>query len=159
MKTLILYYSYGGNTRRIAEMIQKETGGDLAEIETVQPYSGDYNAVVELGKQQVESGFMPELKPLSVDVRSYDRVILGSPVWWYTFAPAMNTFLHENDLTGKVVWPFATNGGWIGHTFKDFKNGCGGAEVKDGLNIRFDESVLRTPEKEILSWIEKMKKA
>ncbi len=32
MKTLILYYSYGGNTKRIAEMIQKEIGGDIAAL-------------------------------------------------------------------------------------------------------------------------------
>lgn len=158
MKTLILYYSYGGNTRRIAEMIQKELGGDLAEIETVKPYTGSYEAIVDQGQREVNSGFMPRLKPLLVDVRGYDRVILGSPVWWYTFAPAMNTFLHENDLAGKEIWPFATNGGWIGHTFQDFKKGCQGAKVKDGLNVRFDEATMRTPKKDIQMWISKIKK-
>ena len=49
MKTLILYYSYGGNTRRIAEMIQKQVSGDLVEIETEKSYPTDYNAVVEQG--------------------------------------------------------------------------------------------------------------
>ena len=44
MKTLILYYSYGGNTKRIAEMIQKEIGGDIAHIDTVVPYDGDYDS-------------------------------------------------------------------------------------------------------------------
>lgn len=37
MKTLILYYSYGGNTKRIAEMIQREIGGDIARMDTVVP--------------------------------------------------------------------------------------------------------------------------
>ena len=49
-----------------------------------------------------------------MDISSYDRVILGSPVWWYTFFPAMKTFLYENDLAGKEIWPFLINGGWIG---------------------------------------------
>lgn len=57
---------------------------------------------------------MPEIKPLNVNVEAYDRMILGSPVWWYTFAPAMKTFLNTYDLSGKKVFPFATNGGWIG---------------------------------------------
>ena len=92
MNTLILYYSYGGNTKWIAEMIQKRIGGDLAEIETVRPYSGDYNSVVDQGQQEVNRGYMPEIKPLKVNVQVYDRIILGSPVWWYTFAPAMKTF-------------------------------------------------------------------
>ena len=115
MKTLILYYSYGGNTRRVAQMIQKEVGGDLAEIQTVQPYTGDYNAVVDQGQREIDSGFCPELKPLTVDLKDYDTVVLGSPVWWYTFAPAVHSFLKEADLVGKRVYPFATNGGWLGH--------------------------------------------
>ena len=148
MKTLILYYSYGGNTRRVAQMIQKEVGGDLAEIQTVQPYTGDYNAVVDQGQREIDSGFCPELKPLTVDLKDYDTVVLGSPVWWYTFAPAMHSFLKEADLAGKRVYPFATNGGWLGHTLKDFAKACKGAEVKPGLDVRFDGARLRTPEQE-----------
>ena len=67
-------------------------GGDLAEIETVKPYSEDYNSVVDQGQREVNRRYMPEIKPLEVDIQAYDRIILGSPVWWYTFAPAMKTF-------------------------------------------------------------------
>lgn len=105
MKTLILFYSYGGNTRKIAEMIQQETGSDLEEIKTAFPYEGDYNSVVNQGQREVNSGFMPEILPLKADITTYDQIILGTPVWWYTFAPAMKTFLHENDLSGKTIYP------------------------------------------------------
>lgn len=155
MKTLILYYSYGGNTRRIAKMIQDKTGGDIAEIETIKPYTGSYDAVVEQGDQEVKSGFMPEIKPLNLDLSGYDTIILGSPVWWYTFAPAMKTFLHDSDLTGKTIYPFATNGGWIGRTFKDFEKACNGAVVKKGVDIKFNETTLNIPESMINLWIEK----
>ena len=64
-------------------------------------------------------------------------MILGTPVWWYTFAPAVKTVLSAADWNGKTVYPFATNGGWIGHTFRDMKTACAGADVKQGLNIRF----------------------
>ena len=158
MKTLILYYSYGGNTRRVARMIQKEAGGDLAEIQTVQPYAGDYNAVVDQGQREVDSGFCPELKPLSVDLKDYDTVVLGSPVWWYTFAPAMHSFLKKADFNGKTVYPFATNGGWLGHTLKDFAKACKGGEVKPGLDVRFDGTRLRTPEQDILRWAKGIQK-
>ena len=82
MKKLILFYSYSGNTRKVAEMIQKEIGGDLAEIKTVIPYEGDYNAVVDQGKAEIDSGFMPELQTLDLDLEAYDTIILGTPVWW-----------------------------------------------------------------------------
>jgi len=81
MKTLILYYSYGGNTRKIAQLLRQEIGGDLEEIETVKPYTGSYNDIVEQGAREIDSGFMPEIKPLRSDAASYDRIILGSPVW------------------------------------------------------------------------------
>lgn len=153
MKSIVIYYSYGGNTRRIADMIQKEAGCDVVEIKTVRPYTGNYDAVVDQGKREVESGFMPEIEPVNVDLSGYDTVILGTPVWWYTFAPAMKTFLHDTDLSGKTVYPFATNGGWIGHTFKDFGKECQGAKVQPGCNIRFNEEMLLTPEEEIVKWI------
>ncbi len=158
MKTLIVYYSFGGNTRKIARMLQDRIGGDLAEIETAVPYTGDYNAVVAQGEKEIQEGYMPELKPLDLDVSGYDRIILGTPVWWYTFAPAVKTFLHETSLAGKVVWPFATNGGWIGHTFRDVEPACPGAEVKPGLNLRFDGRTMTTPEREIDAWIKKIGK-
>lgn len=153
MKTLILYYSYGGNTKRIAEMIQKKIGGDLAEIETAKPYTGDYNSVVDQGQKEVNCGYMPEIKPLKANVQDYDRIILGSPVWWYTFAPAMKTFLNTYNLSGKTVFPFATNGGWIGHTFRDFKEACKSADVRKGLDVKFDGATLRTSKEEIETWI------
>lgn len=156
MKILILYYSYGGNTRSVAEMIQQEIGGDLVEIETEKPYTGSYEAVVNQGQREVNQGFMPKLKPLSARLEDYDRIVLGSPVWWYTFAPAVKTFLHQYDLSGKTVYPFSTNGGWPGHLLKDVMRVCRDADVKDGMNIRFEGKQLVTEKKEILKWAEQV---
>ena len=152
MKCIVVYYSYGGNTRRVAEKIAAAAGADLVEIETAKPYTGSYDQVVDQGQREVNSGFCPELKPVEVDLSQYDAVVLGSPVWWYTFAPAMNSFLSKTDLSGKAVYPFATNGGWIGHTFKDFARACPGADVHAGLNVRFNESSQLTSEEEIRRW-------
>lgn len=157
MKTLILYYSYSGNTRKIAQMIQKEIGGDMEEIKTVEPYVGDYNTVVDQGKHEVDSGYMPEIEPLSADPSDYDCVALGSPVWWYTFAPAIKTCLNKYSLDGKMIFPFATNGGWIGHIFKDIKKICGNADVRQGINIRFDGDRLVTEESDIVKWAQNIK--
>ena len=152
MKAIVIYYSYGGNTRRVAEKIGEAVGADLAEIKTVRPYTGSYDDVVDQGRREVDSGFLPELQPLNIDLRQYDTVILGAPVWWYTFAPSMNSFLHSADLSGKTVYPFATNGGWLGHTFKDMEKACRGAKVKAGLNIRFNEDRQMTSDADIQKW-------
>lgn len=152
MKSVILYYSYGGNTRRIARKISQVLGADLAEIQPVQPYTGSYEDVVEQGQEEVDRGYMPEILPVDADLSAYGTVILGTPVWWYTFAPAMKTFLHQADLQGKNVYTFATNGGWIGHTFEDFAASCPGAHVHPGLNVRFEKDQLLTPDEAILTW-------
>ena len=157
MNSIVIYYSYGGNTRRAAEKIAEVTGAELVEIETVIPYTGSYDHVVDQGQKEVNKGFQPKLKPIDIDLSKYDTVILGTPVWWYTFAPAMNSFLHSTDLSGKSVYPFATNGGWIGHTFKDFENVCPDAKMHTGLNIRFNEDKQLTSDEDVLKWAKQIK--
>lgn len=62
MKDLIVVFSYShGNTIRIAKMIQKKTGADLKVIETIQPYSDDYDEVVDLGLKEVKKGYEPPI--------------------------------------------------------------------------------------------------
>ncbi len=158
MKPLILYYSYGGNTKTIAEFIQQETDGDLVQLEPAVAYSDNYDQVVRQGEDEVQQGVTPALKPLDLDWEAYDTVILGTPVWWYTFAPVVRTFLTSHDFSGKTIYPFATNGGWLGHTFRDVEQACPGATVQPGLNVRFDGSRLRTAPSEISRWLEQIKK-
>lgn len=157
MKKIIFYYTQSnGNTKRIAEMIAKETGAELAAIETVVPYTGSYDEIVTLGQEEVNSGYKPEIKQLAVDLAEYDEVIIGTPTWWYTMAPAMLTFLTENKLAGKEVALFQTHGGWPGHAMKDMKAVCDGASIISEKAIQFDSTggdTLVTDEKEILEWI------
>ena len=93
MKAVVIYYSWGGNTKSIAEKVARELNCGAARIDTVVPYEGDYNSIVDRGADEVKRGYEPEIKPLGIDLSDYDTVILGTPVWWYTFAPAVKTFL------------------------------------------------------------------
>ena len=160
-KLLIVYYSWSnGNTERIAKMLQKEVGGDLVKIDTVQPYIGSYDDVVNQGQEEVNRGYEPEIQPLGVDISDYDVIAVGTPTWWYTMAPAVLTFLHGQDFTGKTVVPFMTNGGWPGHVIKDMKAACKGAEVTCEMQVQFDSTGgdrLETSEKQIEQWIQKVK--
>lgn len=52
MSLLVVYYSYGGNTRSVAERVHAKLGGDIAEIRTVEPYTGSYDDVVEQGRRR-----------------------------------------------------------------------------------------------------------
>ena len=101
-KWLIVCYSLSnGNTRRIAREMQQVTGGDLAELQTVEPYTGTYEEIVEQGKREVDRGDCPALQPLEADLEKYDVIAVGTPTWWYTMAPAVCTFLTGHTWAGK----------------------------------------------------------
>ena len=153
---IIAYYSLGGNTDRVARMVQEVTGADMARIETTSPYVGSYDDIVDKGQQEVDGGFLPEIWPLDLNIDAHATVILGSPVWWYSLAPAMRSFLHECDFEGKDVHPFVTNGGWPGRAFEDYENRCKGAKIHQGLDVRFNENALRTAESAIRGWAEEI---
>ena len=135
MKTdiLIVYYSWKGNTRKIAELIQRETGGTLFEIEPVRQYSTDYSTVVAQAKKEISSGFKPELKALPEDT-SYKVVFVGTPIWCYTMAPPVAAFIDRFDLTGKTVIPFHTHGGGGGGSFEqDVAKMCQDSTITKGF--------------------------
>ena len=161
MKTLTVYFSYtAGNTKAIAVKIQKAVGGDIVELQPVMPYSKDYDAVVSQAQDEVEKGYKPELKPLGVNVKDYDRIIVGTPTWWYKMASPVLTFLSENDFTEKTVVPFMTNAGWPGTVIKDMTRlaESKGAKTEHPHEFKFSSnpksfSKMITPEKELDEWI------
>ena len=159
MKPLVIYYSYGGNTRRVALRVADALGAPSAEIRTVTPYEGDYNTVVKQGHREVKQHYRPPISPLDISPDGFDTVILCTPVWWYTFAPAVGSFLDGADLAGKRIFPVATNGGWLGHTFPDIAKACPGAEVAAGLDLCFDGDRMRTPESALTDYIEAIRRA
>jgi flavodoxin len=130
---LIAYYSWHGNTRKIAELIERETGGTLFEIEPVQPYTTDYGAVVAQAKEEIEAGFRPELKAMP-KITSYTVVFLGTPIWWHTMAPPLAAFIDRFDLNRKTLVPFHTHGGGgVGSFEKDIAKMCPNSTVKEGF--------------------------
>lgn len=115
-KILTAYFSWGGNTKSIAEKIQSSVGGDIFRIETLVPYPSDYNETAYgVAKEQHDKGIKPELKA-NIDVSKYDVIFVGTPAWWYTMAPAVMTFLTENNFEGKTIVPFITHGGGGGYS-------------------------------------------
>lgn len=156
-KKLVVYYSYTGHTRMIAEAIQKKLNCDILEIKPVKEYTRDYNQVVKEEQNNESSQKKPEIQKIDKDLTQYDEIIIGSPVWWYTIAPVIRTFLSGNDFTGKVIKPFATNAGWLGRTFEEVKKLCPDAIVEKGMNIVFTEDYtdkqVVTSADEIDGWI------
>lgn len=156
-KKLVVFYTYTGHTKYIAEMIKEKLNCDILEIKTVKPYSKDYDLVVEEYQNNESVKETPRIEEIGIDLSKYNEIIIGSPVWWYTITPPIRTFLKENDLSGKTIIPFATNAGWLGRTFKEIKSLCPNSNIEKEMNIVFTEdhtvNKLVTQKEEIENWI------
>lgn len=108
---LIAYFSWGGNTKGIAEEIQNQTGADLFEITMVDPYSNDYNTVLDEAQRDQNEQARPELASHVENMEQYDTVILGYPNWWASIPMPVASFLEEYDFSGKTIIPFCSHGG------------------------------------------------
>lgn len=152
-KVLVAYFSYSGNTKAVAEKIHKLTGGDIVEIIPQNPYPLSYNEVVELAKKEKTENFMPELKMEEQDLTKYDVVFLGTPVWWYTMAAPVKTFLAKNNFEGKLIAPFCTHGGGgASATYSDMQKFAPKAKVLDG----YTSYEKTADEKSVENWIKQL---
>lgn len=158
MKTLIVYYSYTGNTKKIANAIKNNLNCDILEVTPKIPFSNDYDEVVAEYQNNSIKDKSIEINDIGIDLKEYDKIIIGSPVWWYTICPVITSFLKKYDLSGKKIYPFATNAGWLGKTFKDIEKLCPNSEVKKGMNIVFESYTdnLVTSKQEIDKWIKEI---
>ena len=155
-KILVTYFSRSGNTREMAQQIQKIMGGDIFEIQTVTPYPFEYNAVTKQAKQELESGFKPPIKAKVANIKDYDIVFVGSPNWWGTIAPPVMTFLSEHDLSGKTIVPFITHqGSGLGRSGADIAKLAPQATVRDGLAIWGKD--VKSSQDEVAQWLRDLK--
>jgi flavodoxin len=134
-KMLIIYYSHTGNTKYIAKKIREKTGGAVFEIETVKTYPAEYSALTEEAKRELQTGDLPALKKNPPDMSSYDLILVGGPVWWYTVPTPVMSFLRKADFAGKNVSAFCTHEGGIGKYFPHFKEQAKNAVVLEGLDL------------------------
>lgn len=110
-RVLVAYFSWGGNTRKLAQSIHKQVGGDIVEIRPIKPYPEGYKDTVKVGKQELDSGVLPAIDVAKVNMQDYDTILLGYPIWYYREPLVIETFLKSVDTTGKTILPFATSGG------------------------------------------------
>lgn len=154
-KILVAYFSWGGNTKSIAEKIHSQVGGDMFRIEPVTPYPSDYNETAYgVAKEQKDKGIHPPIT--NTDISSYDVIFVGTPAWWYTMAPPVMTFLEQNNFEGKTIIPFVTHGGGGGYTIdKDMEKLAKGAKVLSSFVV-YERGNSQTDD-EITKWLNELK--
>jgi flavodoxin len=109
MKSLVVYYSLTGKTKLVARTIAEGLHATLVEIEERRPVpwpfvyvSGGFRAITNRGSR---------INPLDVDLKQYERIFIGSPIWASRPAPAVNSFIYQTNFDDRSVIPFFTMGG------------------------------------------------
>jgi len=141
MKPLIVYYSYSGITKRLAEDIALITDGKLRELKPEKPYSFSYNTAIKELRQEIDRGYCPPLIEGAESVDNAEVIFIGSPNWIRTFAPPVLSFLRAVDLKGKTIIPFCTHGGGgFGQMIESYKKECKDSIIKEGIALKGDYS-------------------
>ena len=125
-----------GTTEYVANMIAEKVGGDLHRIETVTPYTVDFDELRDVNHDEMSSNYLPELKESNLDISAYDTVFIGYPVWATDVPQAVLSFLKEYDLSGKTVIPFCTHDGYgAGNSYQTIAEASHAAVSLEGIAI------------------------
>lgn len=152
-KPLVVYFSRSGHTRKIADDIHSQIGGDIVEIEVVDAYPEDYQKTVDQAKQEQRDGARPAIKTKISNIGEYDVIFLGYPNWWGSMPMPVYTFIEEHKIDGKPIAPFMTHGGGgAGHSVQDLKKIAPHSKILKPLVV--SGNAVDKAEKDVVSWLE-----
>ena len=118
-----------GNTEYVATLISERTNSDLFRLEPVEAYPTNHQDLLRRAQEEMQNDVKPELKE-NIDISNYDVIFIGYPIWNADLPPIINTFLENNDFSGKTVIPFCTHGGSVlSRTPQTIKNKSNNATV------------------------------
>ena len=135
-KSLIVYYSRSGNTKKVAEALGKrlncdpaERGqghaqrADLEEIKTEKNYAGAMGWILagKEGSQKTPA----KIGAIEKNPADYDLVIFGTPIWGWNISSPLRAYLEQNKDKFKKVAAFCTMGGSYGKCFEEIEKICG----------------------------------
>ena len=152
MKKLVAYFSPTGTTEALAKHLAKVIDADLFPIVPEVPYTkADLDWMDKKSRSTVEMNdptSRPAIAGTCADIRAYDVIFVGFPIWWYTAPTIVRRFLESYDFSGKKIILFATSGGsGFGKTAEDLRRAVkGDAQIVAGkiLNGRHSASELKT---------------
>lgn len=152
-KVLVIYYSWTGHTQDIAQQIKTLTKGDEYRIQTQEEFKSSPAFYAHVKKDLKEENY-PQLAGQLPDISRYDTVFVGGPVWWYTMATPLYSFLGQMDFEGKKVIPFSTQGSNPGTFLADFTATAKNAQVGTYANFNnVGEQYNTAVHNKIIHWL------
>lgn len=135
-KTLVVVFSWSGNTLAVADRIASDLQTDVFRIEPETPYTKDYNEMLQIAQDEQAANTMPALAANVQAWDSYSTIYLGFPTWWGHLPQIVKSFLATHDCTGKTIYPFNTHAGsGFASCLSDLSAACPEADVREGLSL------------------------
>ena len=153
-KILIAYFSKTNNTKTIAEYIHSLAGGDMYHITTKRQYPADYNETLQVARAELDNNERPELADAisPEDMKNYDVIFIGHPIWFGNLPMAVVAFLEQYDLSGKTVIPFCTYGrGGPRQSASDIAKLCPNSTVLQGFGT--EGNSVNKAEDDVAAWL------
>lgn len=145
-KILVLCFSASGTTLKAGRRLAKELNADFEELKPVEAYtSNDLNWNDAHSRSSIEMNDVhsrPKMLPLTSDLRNYDTLFLGFPIWWGVEPRIIDTFLDTLKDTNIRIIPFATSGGsGIGYCLDNLHKNYPDLNIGEGILLnRFPSS-------------------
>lgn len=154
-KTLVVYFSCTGNTKKVADKIATITNADTYEILAKEEYTSEdldwHDTNSRTTHEQGDPSVRPEIGSEVISLEGYTTIYLGYPIWWGEEPRILDTFVESYNFDGITIIPFCTSGGsGIGQSEENLKENAGSGNWLEGQ--RFSSSVS---EEELKTWIEK----
>lgn len=152
-KNLIVYYSYEGNTKEIAGAIKEAINADILKVTPQKEKQTKSLFRFVWGGIQVYMTKKPKLEPYNIDLSKYDNIFIGSPCWFGTYAPPINTFITENDIKNKNIYLFVCNGGNLRNTWQNYEKALKNNQIISKLDLVYPlKNGLEKAKKEAITW-------
>ncbi len=150
---IVAYFSATGTTEKLADYAAETLGADIYEITPAEPYTDEdlaYYTDCRADREQADPSARPEISGSVEDMKKYDTLILGYPIWHGQAPKIIYTFLESYDFSGKTILPFCTShSSGIGSSADNLHELAPNANWLDGERFAAD-----TSQKEIADWVE-----
>ena len=127
MNPIIIFYSRSGNTRKVAQELSAALGCQVVEILDRTKRSGVIGYMRSI--RQASAKKEVEIEDVDVDLKKFDMVIIGTPVWMYTVSTPVRAFLTRYGACIEKAAFFCTHGGNPGHVWEDMEGVLGKAPI------------------------------
>lgn len=125
-KNLIIYFSLTENTDFIAKKLSKDLDAHVLEIKPTLALKKWGFLKMFIGGAQVLLNILPKIEYEKINVNDYENIIIGSPVWAGSYAPALKAFFKKEKIKDKNIGLFVCCNGGEGNTIKELKENLEG---------------------------------